>query len=189
MLFINPAHISEIARIKRTLKKVKDAGWAEWLHPRKNNGEFTEAGSGGATSENKETGNSAPLRAPKQALQPGTKHASFPVLNLPDDKIAKLKEESFRRAVKHEGPKPVEKEIPITSLASFQELVETNKVKAIAKKYKSEQELSTISDKPRVFKYGNKYIITNGNHRANAALMNGHSKLTVSYLGDFTDLV
>jgi hypothetical protein len=185
----NTSRFQQFIKTKNLVKrlhKAADAGWLEWLHPRKNNGEFT---SGGAGSETAESGNSStPLRAAKAQNKPGTRVSAFPVLNLPGDKIAALKEESYQRAVKGKGPKPVEKEVSISSLASVQEIVETNKVKAIAKKYKSEKELSGIHDKPRVFKYGSKYVLVDGNHRASAALMNGHSKLTVSYLGDFTNL-
>ena len=165
----------EIVQLSRLVRRIrtKDAGWLEWLHPRNSKGEF-------ATSS---TFRPACLRNVS-----GTHVSPFPILNLSETKTAQFSEEAFRRAVSGIGPRPVEKTIPVSALASLQDIVETRKVKAIAKKYRSETELAAIPDKPRVFKYGEKYVIVNGNHRAAAALRNGHASLKVSYLGDFSNL-
>ena len=168
----------EVKKIISRITRATDDAWLEWLHPRNNKGEFTESGGG----------RSGAFRPANKEKRSGLSSGVFPVLNVPELKIAKLKEEAFQRAVKGKGPKPQVRAVRMSELASVQEALDVSKVKAIAKKYKSEAELGSMKDLPRVFKYENKYVLVDGNHRAAAALKNGHSKLDVSYLGDFTDL-
>lgn len=168
----------EVKKIISRITRATDAGWLEWLHPRNNKGEFTE--SGGVPA--------AAFRPANKEKRSGLSSGVFPVLNIPQHKIAEFKEEAFQRAVKGKGPKPESRTVKMSELASVQEALDVSKVKAIAKKYKSEAELGSMKDLPRVFKFENKYVLVDGNHRAAAALKNGHSKLDVSYLGDFTNL-
>jgi hypothetical protein len=166
-------------------------GWLERLHPRKKSGEFTSGGQGessgaGASSE---TGQSPPLRAAKQEKGPGLQPSAFPIVDLPEEKKIALRLEAWERAIKGTGPKPVEMSLPLSKLASFQESVEKRKVKAMVNKFGKEEALNAHPDKPRVIKIGNKYVLTDGNHRANAALLSGHKELLVNYYGDLTDLV
>lgn len=184
--------------------------WLERFHPRKKSGEFTAKGTGetgGAGASHGGEVGSVPVRAAKPTKQAGLQSSALPIIDLPQEKGALIRLEAMKAshaASRGEGPGFKEMSIPLSEIASFQEVVEKSKLKSMQKKFKTEAELdrhptapatapgtapaTAPADKPRVIKIGSKYVLVDGNHRANAALLNGHKKLEVNYLGNFTDM-
>ncbi len=168
--------------------------WLERFHPRKKSGEFTAKGTGetgGAGASHGGEVGSVPVRAAKPTKQAGLQSSALPIIDLPQEKGALIRLEAMKAshaASRGERPGFKEMSIPLSEIASFQEVVEKSKLKSMQKKFKTEAELDRHPDKPRVIKIGSKYVLVDGNHRANAALLNGHKKLEVNHLGNFTDM-